>query len=232
MIDERERMNIDVFSTSAEYYSKKENLFPQERVVIERYFRKKGGKVLDLGCGTGRTTYHLYRMGYRVVGVDISEEMVRIARRKYPYIDFYVGDACSLSFKDESFDYVLFSFNGIDYIYPESNRIAALREVYRVLRPGGVFAFSTHNMAYIPERPSGLLHMLATILKNLMRGNLSKYLYSSCDYGELLTYHTTPSSQVRQLRSVGFEVVDIIGRRRGFSRYLEPWLYYVAIKKG
>jgi len=73
---------------------------------------------------------------------------------------------------------------------------------------------------------------LLTIAKNVVRRNISKYLYSPCSYGDLLTYHTTPSYQIRQLRSVGFEVVEVVGVRRGIGKYFEPWLYYVARKEG
>ncbi len=76
-------------------------------------------KILDLGCGVGRTTKPLYDLGYNVIGVEIIKEMIDLAKKKYPNIDFRVGDACNLKFKDAEFDIVFFSFNGMDYIFPE-----------------------------------------------------------------------------------------------------------------
>ena len=116
-------------------------------------FRKHlpaGGRILDLGCGAGRTTFGLYDEGYRrILGVDFSPEMIRQARahakRRDPRIRFRVGDACALPFPARSFEGALFSFNGLMTIPRRSLRITALREVRRVLAPGGCFVFTTHE---------------------------------------------------------------------------------------
>jgi len=230
-----ELKNIEVFSSEKVVgeYSQKTKLFPQESKIIKRYFTKKGAKVLDLGCGTGRTTYHFYEMGFDVIGVDISKAMIAEAKSKYPYIDFRVGDACELNFKDEIFDYVLFSFNGIDYIFPENNRIKAIKEIYRVLKSGGLFIFSTHNSWFlIPEKITGYYFLLKFWFRNLVENRIfSKYKISECQYGELLTYHINPVQQKKQLENCGFELLEIIGRFDDIRKYFEPWLYYVARKR-
>jgi SAM-dependent methyltransferase len=108
------------------------------------------GRILDLGCGAGRTTFGLYDEGYRdIIGVDLSPEMIRQARahsrRRRQRIPFRVADACRLPFRARSFEGCLFSFNGLMTIPRLSSRIAALREVRRVLVPGGRFVFTTHE---------------------------------------------------------------------------------------
>jgi ubiquinone/menaquinone biosynthesis C-methylase UbiE len=71
--------------------------------------------------------------------------MIAICRERFPVMDFRLCDARNLSmFSDNSFDVVFFSFNGIDYV-GHAGRLAILAEVHRVLRPDGVFWFSTHN---------------------------------------------------------------------------------------
>jgi SAM-dependent methyltransferase len=108
------------------------------------------GRILDLGCGAGRTTFGLYDEGYRdLIGVDLAPAMIRQARaharRRGQRIPFRVADACRLPFRARSFDGALFSFNGLMTIPRRSLRIAALREVRRVLVPGGRFVFTTHE---------------------------------------------------------------------------------------
>jgi SAM-dependent methyltransferase len=108
------------------------------------------GRILDLGCGAGRTTFGLYEEGYRkIIGVDFSPEMIRQARAhsagRGQRIPFRVGDACRLPFRARSFEGSLFSFNGLMTIPRRSLRITALREVRRVLVPGGFFVFTTHE---------------------------------------------------------------------------------------
>lgn len=108
------------------------------------------GRILDLGCGAGRTTFGLHDEGYRsIIGVDLSPAMIRQARahaaRRSLSLRFRVGDACDLPFPSRSFDGCLFSFNGLMTIPRRSHRIAALREVRRILAPGGRFVFTTHE---------------------------------------------------------------------------------------
>lgn len=125
----------------------KAGLWPSEEVVIKRYF-PYGARVLDLGCGTGRTTLPLFQMGYLVSGVDITPEMVanakKIAHEKGLAISYEVGDATNLRFADNSFECVLFSNNGWTQIPGNKSRLKALQEIQRVLKPNGYFIFTTH----------------------------------------------------------------------------------------
>lgn len=116
-------------------------LLKHERHIIEQYFNN--GLVLDLGCGTGRTSKPLFDMGYDVIAVDYSNNMIKAARSLYPDIDFRVGDAKELDFCDNVFDNVLFSYNGLMLIEGFKERERALREICRVLKKGGIFFFST-----------------------------------------------------------------------------------------
>jgi len=108
------------------------------------------GRILDLGCGAGRTTFGLYKAGYRdIQGADLSAVMIREARkhaaRRGLKIRFQVADACRLPFPARSFEGCVFSFNGLMTIPKAAQRRAALREIRRVLVPGGRFVFTTHQ---------------------------------------------------------------------------------------
>src|SRR5262249_31629965 len=102
-------------------------------------------RVLDLGCGNGRTTIPLSRMGYTVTGVEYSPSLVQLAQDRHPGAPIQQGDARALAAADRSFDAALFSWNGIDYMNPLEERRRVLQEVRRVLKPSGLFLFSSHN---------------------------------------------------------------------------------------
>lgn len=122
-------------------------LWAKERELIERWF-EPGSSVLDLGCGTGRTTMPLVERGYRVLGLDLTPRMIesalRLAADRGLSIDYEIGDATDLRFDAESWDHVLFSNQGWTQIPGEARRLRALEEVFRVLRPGGRFVFTAH----------------------------------------------------------------------------------------
>jgi SAM-dependent methyltransferase len=128
------------------WYSHQERLFPAEEKVFERHRSLLAeAHVLDIGIGGGRTTRYLLDNCREYTGIDYSEELVKLSRMKFPGADISEKDARNLSaFDDNAFDFVVFSFNGIDYVDLDG-RNDALREIHRVLTPGGVLFFSTHN---------------------------------------------------------------------------------------
>jgi len=94
-------------------------------------------RVLDVATGTGEQALSFARRAAEVVGVDLSDAMLDIARRKnqLPNINFQQADAVALPFPDESFDVACISF--ALHEMPRSIRQRALREMTRVVRPGG-----------------------------------------------------------------------------------------------
>ena len=113
------------------------------------------GDVLDLGVGGGRTTGLLADGARSYVGIDISPEMLDLARARFPDHDLSVGDAVDLrGLADAAYDLVVFSYNGIDAL-DHRDRGAALAEMARVTKQGGRVLFSSLNLDGVSfdERP-------------------------------------------------------------------------------
>ncbi len=200
--------------------------------IFNNYFVKEKAKCLDLGCGTGRTTYFLKKKGLNVLGTDIVPAMIKAAKKLYPGIKFKVVNAVNLSeFKDESFDYVLFSCIGLDYIFPESKRRRCLKEVYRVLKKGGVFAFSTSNSFCLPYYSE----MIKMKLYNLSKLNIfSTYKWAFEGKSRSYVHYINPFKQRKVLKKIGFRNVRLFGRnsKGGLvgSIFFDNAPYYVCVK--
>ncbi|MDQ3822873.1 MAG: methyltransferase domain-containing protein [Actinomycetota bacterium] len=103
--------------------------------VLERYLGEGDGACLDLGCGTGVAIPQLRRLGWTVVGVDVSEGMLARAREHGAEVVQAAGDA--LPFPDESFDAVVSLWTHTDV----DDFPAVVREAARVLRPAGPLVY-------------------------------------------------------------------------------------------
>lgn len=125
-------------------------LWAAEKKLIKEYFKPKS-TILDIGCGTGRTTIPLYNLGYKVLGIDLVPEMItnakKIAQEKNLDVNYDVGDATKLKYPDNSFDNVIFSTNGFGQIPGREKRRKAIEEIYRILKPGGYFILVAHAKA-------------------------------------------------------------------------------------
>lgn len=103
-----------------------------------------GQSVLDVACGTGilaRTAADRVGPSGRVVGLDLNEGMLAVARRLRPELEWRRGDAVDLPFVDDSFDAVLCQSSLM--FFPDAT--AALREMGRVCRPGGVVGVQVYR---------------------------------------------------------------------------------------
>jgi SAM-dependent methyltransferase len=117
---------------------------PFDRDCLDRLAREVGnlGPICDMGCGPGQIARYLHRQGVEAVGVDLSPRMVAEAQRLNPEIPFHQGDMLSLSDADHSWGGIA-AFYCIIHI-PRNQVVDALRELKRVLKPGGVLLVTFH----------------------------------------------------------------------------------------
>jgi ubiquinone/menaquinone biosynthesis C-methylase UbiE len=188
-------------------------------------------KLVDLGCGAGIFTKLLYDSGFKVVGVDISERLIEVAQKKYPYIEFMVGDVEKLSFASESFDGVFLS--AILHHLPDPSICAG--EVFRILRAGGKFvAFDPNRynpFMYLYRDKSSLFYSNRGVTENerpIVAKDITKIFIEvgfkvSIDYLSGLKYRYIASPLLRKLLPLYNVFDDILFR----PQWLKPYRAFV-----
>ena len=115
---------------------KKEFTTPFDLNEFSNYV-KKDMKILDVGCGYGRTLSELYEFGYKnLYGVDFSENMIKRAKANNPNTDFEVNEG-DLPYKNDTFDSVIL-FAVLTCISDDDTQRDLIQEIYRVLKPNGI----------------------------------------------------------------------------------------------
>jgi SAM-dependent methyltransferase len=138
-------------------------------VLIEAIAAQRPGDVLEVGCGPGRLAERLRdERGIRVTAVDSSERMVALTRGR-SCIDARLGDVQALAFADQSFDVVIAAW----MLYHVTDLHRGLREIARVLRPGGTLIATTNSEQHLGEmwRLVGLDHYPAALQRRERRRN-------------------------------------------------------------
>jgi SAM-dependent methyltransferase len=169
----------------------------------------RGRRVLELGCGAAAGARWLDGQGADVVALDLSAGMLRQAReasdRSGVRVPLVQADALALPFAEGAFDIVCTAFGAIPFV---ADSAAVMREVARVLRPGGAWVFSiTHPMRWIFLDEPGQEGLLA------MNSYFDRRPYVEQDAHGVVTYveqHRTLGDRVRELVAAGFVLRDLV----------------------
>ncbi len=243
-----------------QHYAQLQQLQPAEQTILELLRdRWSSMKMLDIGVGGGRTTQHFAPLVREYTGIDYSTDMIAACQNRFaafpqiPLLD--VCDARDLSrFPDNTFDFILFSFNGIDYI-PHGDRLKVFQEVSRVGKPGGYFCFSSHNLQGIERELNWRNHISLnpiTSYVNLVMFALLRFFNPTLSSTQLSvakhviirdeshnfrlkTYYIRPQEQLSQLATdfvniklyswkSGLEILD----EAELCATTEMWIYYLC----
>ena len=146
------------------------------RQTVRALAPSEGERILDIAAGTGTSSAAIARSGAEVVAVDFSPGMIEVARKKHPTIEFIEADATALPFSANEFDAVTISF-GLRNI---ENPRKALKEMYRVLKPGGrivVCEFSKPPRAILRAGYGAYLKHVMPRVVGLSSSNPEAYTY-------------------------------------------------------
>jgi SAM-dependent methyltransferase len=196
-----------------------------EENVITPYVLKytpSNGKILEAGCGIGHIVKFFQDRGYDIVGVEMGEDTVKNAHEIIPECNIVCANVEDLPYKDNTFDTIL-SLGVVEHIIDGPEK--ALKEMYRVLKPGGVMVFTIPvcNTIRSIKRFSGLYFLERLVRKFYykMKGTDTQWVYGRPYIevkrkeflvwpfgGPFFEYRFTKKQTVKMLGDAGFSIIE------------------------
>ncbi len=134
---DQKKITIDSYDKTADQYFKivsEFDLFPE--IFEFNHLMIPNGRILDLGCGPGHHALFFSEKGFRVVGVDLSENMISIAKKIAPKAEFEIMDISNITFPSNSFDGIWASASLLHI--PKKDIQTVLEKLYEILVPNGI----------------------------------------------------------------------------------------------
>ena len=172
-----------------------------------------GGSAVDVACGSGKLTAELAKLAGssgRVVGIDFSPQMLGVARREHPGLEFLDGDALNLPFDDASFDASTIAFGLRNLADP----VRGLREMLRIIKPSGravVLEFVRPPRGIVGGAYRLYLRTLLPVVGGLISGDAAAYRYLS----DTIDSYRTPGELAGMATQAGWSEVRFHGLAMG-----------------
>jgi demethylmenaquinone methyltransferase / 2-methoxy-6-polyprenyl-1,4-benzoquinol methylase len=202
-----------MFNEIAPHYDARNRLFSVDRDrawrrrAAQRAGLRPGQTALDLCTGTGRLAHELVpyvRPGGRVIGIDFAGSMLERARAQEPEVDFRLGDVSRLDEAEASVDAVTIGFGLRNLL----DRDGSLREMYRVLRPGGrlvILEFAPPSGALMAGYRFYLDRVMPLVAGLVSRVDGQAYRYLA----ETVEGFPAPAALAATLLAIGFKPVNV-----------------------
>ena len=191
----------------AEDFSRtRKKMWPEIKFLVDDYVRAEE-KILDLGCGNGRLFEFLKDKNVDYFGVDFSEKLIEIAKKRFPEAKFQVADALNLPFSENTFDKV-YSIAVLHQIPSQNFRLKFLKEAKRVLKPNGLLILTVWRF----HQPKEIFLLLKyTILKIIGKSKLDfKDIFEPWGKKIKRYYHCFSKKElVKLIEKVNLKVIEV-----------------------
>jgi len=176
-----------IYNGFAQTYDENRDVFDMSEIFAAFYkqLNAKNGENLDLGCGTGEPFPKMFvDKGWKVTGVDFSENMLKLASKYVPKMKNICADICDVNFDDSSFDAITLIYSLFHIPYIEHEKL--FKKIYNWLSPGGKVLFTYATKEYTGhDEFNGYITFMG-----------QKLFYS----------HTTPEKLYKTLKDIGFNI--------------------------
>ena len=207
---EQVRQNYDKI---AEDFSRTRKSVWEEFKPLADYV-KEGDRVLDLGCGNGRLIELFNDKKIEYMGIDVSEKLIDIAKRKYSQNNFQIFDGLKITFADNSFN-VVFCIAVLHHIPSAKLREEFLKEAYRVLKPNSYLILSVW---YLWQKDTYWWLFIKETVKKVLGQSEIDWFDIMVPWGKLSTryFHNFRRRELKRLaEDAGFKIEKIGILQRG-----------------
>jgi SAM-dependent methyltransferase len=204
-------------------------LFAIDRRFVEEHAGARPGRLIDLGCGTGRLLVPFAQRSWFALGVDLSAEMLAVARDKARLagvtVELLQANLTELdALADGSFDLAACLFSTLGMVIGADMRERVVRHAFRLLRPGGRFVLHVHNRWFNAWEPAGRRWLLGELFRRHGRGD--RHMPPHQGIAGLVLHLFTRREAVGLLSRAGFHIVEVrpVSLRRD-GRLACPWWF-------
>jgi SAM-dependent methyltransferase len=145
---------MKLYKELAEYYYEIEKVgrkFEDEIDFLRKLFGKYSIKsIVDLGCGSGEHVFALYQKGFEICGIDISDSMIDIAKKRYPDCNFQLADLQSYKI-EKLVDAIMCMFGTFNYIIKDEDIINSLKNIRDNIHPKGILVLEIWNSSPVKK---------------------------------------------------------------------------------
>ena len=246
---------MDAYHELAVSYDRLTNDVDYEATVAfyEEILKREGlnpRTAVDLACGTGSVTAILARKGLRVFGVDLSEEMLTVAQQKAVYLDNrpqFICQPLQELYLPRGVDMAVCALDSLDYITDPKDCREAIRRIYKVLNPGGIFIFDVNTPEKLRAMDGQVFLDEDDDVYCVWRGEFDRHT-NICSYGmdlfqrkgnlwersfeEHQEYAYTQEQLVSYLKAAGFTHIQVYADRLFEAPREGEQRIYIKARKG
>jgi 2-polyprenyl-3-methyl-5-hydroxy-6-metoxy-1,4-benzoquinol methylase len=218
------------YQTKADFWDRNQKTIHSDYLVrplvLKLLGKVKGKDVLDAGCGDGYLSRSIAKKGGNVVGIDISDKLIKVSKAKSPNIKFFVDSVVNYEKIFQNFDTVI-SVIVLQHL-SKKDIIQSLQKTYSLLRSKGVFIIAIPHPLMFAKKPSS--DWITFHYGNLSYWNTKKVTISLQDINgksfSTKTYTHSLSFYLNEILRAGFQIKDVIETKpskKDISEYHEKW---------
>ncbi|MHA2008792.1 MAG: class I SAM-dependent methyltransferase [Promethearchaeota archaeon] len=169
---------ISKYVDYAEYYDF-DAIFKEDIPFYLKYAEQTGGPILELACGTGRILLPFAKAGYNIYGIDLSENMLAVAKKKVTEqglddLVFLINTSMvNFNLEEKSFALAFIAVRSFMHLYSQNDQLSCLESIIRHLRPGGLLIIDIYspNLEMLTQTPNSEFNERSYVLPNGHRVN-------------------------------------------------------------